>query len=157
MHIFNNLLKLSAILFAVDVYALQPQPSEKTANGADKHPYSEKKIDKGQKSNQQHHVSKDSDSHLTVRVTAAGITIERAKALATQYQVQGGRQLPAGLRKQLAKGKPLPPGIAKKVTQPEFLSALPQHSGHEWQICGTDLVLVAIGTALVVDILKDVF
>jgi Ni/Co efflux regulator RcnB len=92
-----------------------------------------------------------------VSVTSVGITIQQAKELATQYQVRGGRQLPPGIRKQLAKGKPLPPGIANKVTQHEFLAALPQHSGHEWQICGTDLVLVAVGTALIVDILSDVF
>lgn len=157
MKLFKNLLQLSAILLAADVFALQPQPTEKAAKGGDKHQSSERKTDKGHKSNQQLQVSQDSMGNLTVSITSAGITIQHAKELATQYQVRGGRQLPPGIRKQLAKGKPLPPGIAKKVTQPEFLAALPQHSGHEWQICGTDLVLVAVGTALIVDILSDVF
>jgi len=37
------------------------------------------------------------------------------------------------------------------------LAALPQHQGYEWQICGQDLVLVAVATAVIADVLFDVF
>jgi Ni/Co efflux regulator RcnB len=38
-----------------------------------------------------------------------------------------------------------------------MISRLPVHAGHEWRVVGTDLVLVAVATAIVVDILLDVF
>ncbi len=66
-------------------------------------------------------------------------------------------QLPPGIRKNLARSKPLPPGIAKRYAPAAMLSRLPAHRGHEWCVAGTDLMLVAIGTAVVVDILLDVF
>ncbi len=94
---------------------------------------------------------------IAVVIASSGVSVVQARQLAQQYQMSGGRQLPPGIRKQLARGKPLPPGIAKKVTQPDFLAALPQHPGHEWQICGSDLVLVAVATAVIADVLFDVF
>jgi hypothetical protein len=33
----------------------------------------------------------------------------------------------------------------------------PQYDGYEWEVAGTDLILVAIGTAVVAEILTDVF
>jgi Ni/Co efflux regulator RcnB len=38
-----------------------------------------------------------------------------------------------------------------------MLSQLPQHEGYQWQVCGSDLVLVSIATMVVADILTDVF
>lgn len=96
-------------------------------------------------------------SGLNLVISSAGISVTDARHLFQQYQVIGGKQLPPGIRKQLARGKPLPPGIAKKVTQPDLLASLPQHPGYEWQICGSDLVLVAVATAVIADVLFDVF
>ncbi len=96
-------------------------------------------------------------SGLQLTISSAGISVTDARQLVRQYQVSGGRQLPPGIRKQLARGKPLPPGIAKKVSQPELLAHLPRHDGYEWQICGSDLVLVAVATAVIADVLFDVF
>ena len=90
---------------------------------------------------------------------SAGITA----AVARQYAVESGvkmsgyKPLPPGIQKNLARGKPLPPGIAKKAAPQQMLGRLPQHAGYEWQMAGTDLVLVQIGTAIVADVLKDVF
>lgn len=96
-------------------------------------------------------------SGFNVMISSGGISVTDARQLVRQYQVSGGRQLPPGIRKQLARGKPLPPGIAKKVSQPELLAHLPRHDGYEWQICGSDLVLVAVATAVIADVLFDVF
>jgi hypothetical protein len=38
-----------------------------------------------------------------------------------------------------------------------MLGHLPRHEGYEWQVAGSDLILVAIGTAIVADILHNVF
>lgn len=91
-----------------------------------------------------------------VNVTA-GISFGQARELAVSYQQTGYQQLPPGIRKNLARGKPLPPGIAKKLGHSQMLSQLPQHEGYQWQVCGSDLVLVSIATMVVADILTDVF
>jgi hypothetical protein len=69
----------------------------------------------------------------------------------------GYKPLPPGIQKNLARGKPLPPGIAKKAPPSALLGRLPRHPGYEWQMAGTDLILVQIGTAIIADVLKDVF
>lgn len=98
-----------------------------------------------------------SDQSSVQRLTAAGISVTAARQLASQHQMIGASPLPAGIRKKLARGKPLPPGIAKKIGRPAFVEALPQHPGYEWQVVGTDLVLVSLATAVIADVLTDVF
>lgn len=92
-------------------------------------------------------------------LVSAGITIEIARQYAVDsgFSQRGYKPLPPGIRKNLARGKPLPPGIARKSAPPEMLGRLPQHPGYEWQMAGTDLVLVQIGTAIIADVLRDVF
>jgi len=65
--------------------------------------------------------------------------------------------LPPGIRKNLARGKPLPPGIAKRLPPPALQQRLPQYPGYEWQVCGKDLVLVAVTTLVVAAVLNSVF
>lgn len=92
-------------------------------------------------------------------LVSAGISIGTARQIAVDSGVNfGGYQsLPPGIRKNLARGKPLPPGIAKKMAPNGMIGRLPKHAGYEWQVAGTDLILVQIGTAIVADVLKDVF
>src|SRR3546814_12654007 len=65
------------------------------------------------------------------------------------------RSLPPGIRKNLARGKPLPPGIQKKIVPGSLLSRLPRYSGYEWRVAGSDLILVAVATAVVADVLYE--
>ncbi|EJM33341.1 putative integral membrane protein [Pseudomonas sp. GM33] len=67
-----------------------------------------------------------------------------------------GPALPPGIQKNLARGKPLPPGIAKKLDG-RLVGRLPHYDGYEWQQVGTDLILVALATGLVYEILNGVF
>ncbi|QHF45895.1 hypothetical protein PspS35_19635 [Pseudomonas sp. S35] len=67
-----------------------------------------------------------------------------------------GPALPPGIQKNLARGKPLPPGIAKKLDG-RLLGHLPRYDGYEWRQVGTDLILVAIATGLVYEILNGAF
>lgn len=89
----------------------------------------------------------------------AGISVTLARQYAGDFGDSGGgyKPLPPGIRKNLARGKPLPPGIAKRSVPPGMISRLPRHPGYEWQAAGSDLVLVQIGTAIVADVLRDVF
>ena len=67
-----------------------------------------------------------------------------------------GPALPPGIQKNLARGKPLPPGIAKKLDG-RLVGRLPHYDGYEWQQVGTDLILVALATGLVYEILNGAF
>lgn len=87
----------------------------------------------------------------------AGITATLAHGYALDYGLGGYSSLPPGIRKNLARGKPLPPGIAKKMVPGPLLGRLPRYPGYEWRIAGSDLVLIAVATAVVADILYDVF
>ena len=90
-------------------------------------------------------------------VVTAGISVVDAKKLAAANNLTGLRTLPPGIRRNLQRGRPLPRGISRQVMPEAVLVELPRHPGHEWRIAGRDLVLIAVGTLIVVDILNDVF
>lgn len=87
----------------------------------------------------------------------AGITAALAREYAADFGLRGYSSLPPGIRKNLARGKPIPPGIAKKVVPSSLLGRLPRHPGYEWRMAGTDLILISVATAVIADILYDVF
>ena len=95
----------------------------------------------------------------TSALVTAGISVTLARQYARDAHLDFGsyKPLPPGIRKNLARGKPLPPGIAKQSAPTGLLARLPQHPGYDWQVAGADLVLVQAGSALVADVLKDVF
>lgn len=88
---------------------------------------------------------------------SVSITFGQARQIAIDVGATHYKPLPPGIRKNLARGKPLPPGIAKKVAPAPMLARLPVYPGHEWRIVGSDLVLVAVATAVVVEVLMNVF
>ncbi|KFX70050.1 membrane protein [Pseudomonas taeanensis MS-3] len=63
--------------------------------------------------------------------------------------------LPPGIAKNLARGKPLPPGIAKNFDN-RLLGQLPRYDGYEWKQIGTNVVLVAIATGVIYEVLRNV-
>ncbi|MDI2145302.1 MULTISPECIES: anti-virulence regulator CigR family protein [unclassified Pseudomonas] len=67
-----------------------------------------------------------------------------------------GPALPPGIQKKLARGKPLPPGIAKKLDG-RLAGRLPHYDGYEWQQAGTDLILVAIASGIIYEVLNGAF
>jgi len=87
----------------------------------------------------------------------AGITAALAREYALDFGLGGYSSLPPGIRKNLARGKPLPPGIAKQMVPGSLLGRLPRYPGYEWRIAGTDLILISVATAVIADILYDVF
>lgn len=93
------------------------------------------------------------------RYQRAGISVSDARRLAYESHLdyRDYRALPPGIRMNLARGKPLPPGIAKRQVPHDLLVRLPRYPGYEWQVVGTDLLLVTVGTLIVHEILKDVF
>jgi hypothetical protein len=88
---------------------------------------------------------------------SVSIEVQEARRMAVAHRYVGFGPLPPGIRKNLARGKPLPPGIAKKLVPQPMLAQLPRYPGYEWRVCGSDLVLVAIATAIIADVLFDGF
>ncbi|HGN0868501.1 anti-virulence regulator CigR family protein [Providencia sp. JUb39] len=85
------------------------------------------------------------------------VNFGNVRPLAIEYGLTGYKGLPPGIAKQVRRGKPLPPGIAKKVLPSKFIHQLPVYAGYEWKMSGKDLILVAIGTAVVAEIIENVF
>jgi hypothetical protein len=73
-----------------------------------------------------------------------------------QAHAAAADDLPPGIRKKLARGKPLPPGIAKRFLPGELEAQLPAHAGTVRRVVGADVVLVAAATGVILDILFDV-
>lgn len=67
----------------------------------------------------------------------------------------GVRGLPPGIRMNLSRGKALPPGIAKKMP-PGLVAGLPYRNGYRYVLAGNDVLLVAIATGIIVDVLHDI-
>jgi len=118
-------------------------------NAAEKTDKNLKKVDKAAKDKQQ-------NAEYSPMLVGSGLNQSQARQWAAEYGMTGKKALPPGIRKQLAKGKPLPTGLSRQSMPAEFEQRLPAHSGYEWRVVGTDLVLVSIATQMVADVLMDV-
>ena len=90
---------------------------------------------------------------------AGALLSDHDRATITRYfqqHPQPGSDLPPGIAKNLARGKPLPPGIAKRGVPSALTSQLSIPSGYLLQTVGADVVLVAAATSVIADILRDV-
>ena len=66
------------------------------------------------------------------------------------------KPLPPGIAKKVARGGALPPGIAKRYLPQDLLVQLPPRPGYQWVVVDNDVVLIAVATGLIVDILADI-
>lgn len=66
------------------------------------------------------------------------------------------KELPPGIRKKIARGGAMPPGIAKQALPDGLHRRLPPRDGYNYEIVGTDVVLVETATRVIVDVLRDV-
>ena len=73
-----------------------------------------------------------------------------------QQKKQMGKPLPPGIAKNLTRGKSLPPGIAKQQLPNELIQRLPPvRAGYERVIVDGRLLLVAVATQVIADVLSD--
>ena len=145
-------LALSAILIAPLSTTASPHEGKGKGN-----PNKEQKQGKGHKQShsqgpQSGHKHKQGASLPSVTIGFDGV---RRFAVSNRYT--GYRALPPGVRKNLARGKPLPPGIAMKTVPGPLLAELPRYPGYEWHVAGRDLVLVGITSAVIAEVLFDIF
>ncbi|EJN19355.1 hypothetical protein PMI35_05806 [Pseudomonas sp. GM78] len=69
------------------------------------------------------------------------------------YFVRGAPS-PPGIH--LERGRPLPHGYYGERLDNRALSRLPYYQGYEWRRAGSDIVLIAMGTGIVYEILEGV-
>jgi hypothetical protein len=68
----------------------------------------------------------------------------------------GAQPLPPGIARKVARGGSLPPGIAKRYLPNDLMGQLPPRPGYQWIVVGTDVILIAAATSIIVDVLDDV-
>lgn len=115
-------------------------------------PGKEKGHDKGGQHDNQGHQGNGNDWHSGPSVDLGGV---RVILNDNRDYWNPGSSLPPGIQKNLARGKPLPPGIAKKLDS-RLIGRLPHYDGYEWQQAGTDLLLVAIASGVIYEVLHNV-
>lgn len=69
-------------------------------------------------------------------------------------QFSRGAPPPRNIR--LVRGQPLPPGYYGERLDRRALARLPVYQGYEWRRSGPDVVLIAVGTGIVYEILDGV-
>lgn len=102
--------------------------------------------------------SRGESNRVEVVVGSAGISVTVQQTIRGYYQAKpkSARGLPPGLAKKYTRGKPLPPGIAKRYLPSDLQARLPVHPGHEYIVVDSDVLLIAVATGIVVEILVDV-
>ena len=110
------------------------------------------------------HNSTSEQTHMS-QATVALITVTE-RAIISDYVNQyrdtlvpapaSAKPLPPGIAKKVARGGALPPGIAKRYLPQNLLVQLPPRPGYQWVVVDNDVVLIAVATGLIVDILADI-
>lgn len=157
MHLMNFRGKSLALILGALLCAPLPAVSAPPEGKGKGNPHKEQKQDKAAKKDHAPGNKRDRDRDTTEALISAAIGFDAARRIALDNKYTGYSALPPGIRKNLARGKPIPPGIAKKAVPGPMLARLPRYPGYEWQILGSDLVLVATATAVIADVLFDVF
>jgi Ni/Co efflux regulator RcnB len=93
-----------------------------------------------------------------VVVRAGGVNLTVQQTIRTYYadKPKKARGLPPGQARKYARGKRLPPGIAKQSLPPDLERRLPVQAGYQYVAVDSDVLLIAVSTGIVVDILMDV-
>lgn len=90
-----------------------------------------------------------------VGATFDAVTTQAIRGYFQTNQVQT-QALPPGIARNLTRGKPLPPGIAKRFLPGELQARLPAYPGYEMLMVDRNVLLVAVATGIIADILLDV-
>ena len=161
MHLMNLRGKSLALILGALLCAPLPAVSAPPEGKGKGNPHKEQKQDKAARKDhgpgEKRDRDRDRDRNTTEALVSAAIGFDAARRIALDNRYTGYSTLPPGIRKNLARGKPIPPGIAKRAVPGPMLARLPRYPGYEWQILGSDLVLVATATAVIADVLFDVF
>lgn len=85
----------------------------------------------------------------------SALEIQRIRSYYATRPPAGGKPLPPGIAKNLARGKPLPPGIAKRYAPRDLTRQLSGRTGYEVIVAGTSILLVEAASRIIRDIVSD--
>lgn len=83
------------------------------------------------------------------------LEVQRIRGYYAAQPGAGGKRLPPGIAKNLARGKPLPPGIAKRYAPRDLVRQLSGRTGYEILIAGASILLVEAATGVIRDIVEN--
>jgi Ni/Co efflux regulator RcnB len=95
---------------------------------------------------------------VEVIVRGGGVNITVQQTIRAYYadKPKKARGLPPGVARKYARGKRLPPGIAKQALPPDLERRLPVQPGYQYVAVDSDVLLIAVSTGIVVDVLMDI-
>lgn len=93
---------------------------------------------------------------VVVRAGGVNLTVQRTIRAYYADKPKKANGLPPGVARKYARGKRLPPGIAKQVLPPDLERQLPVQPGYQYVAVESDVLLIAVSTGIVVDILLDI-
>ena len=93
-----------------------------------------------------------------VVVRAGGVNITVQQTILAYYadKPKKARALPPGVARKYARGRRLPPGVAKQSLPSDLERRLHAQPGYQYVAVDSDVLLIAVSTGIVVDILFDV-
>ena len=138
-----------ALVLAPGISFADPGNGKGQGQGQGQSPHSQAKGNPGGGKNGHHQGDRYSGPHVDRRDVLGILSGHRS-------YWSSGPALPPGIQKNLARGKPLPPGIAKKLDG-RLLGQLPRYDGYEWMQAGADLILVAVATGIIYEVLNGAF
>jgi Ni/Co efflux regulator RcnB len=95
---------------------------------------------------------------VDVVVRAGGVNITAQQTIQAYYadKPKKARALQPDVARKYARGRRLPPGIAKQSLPPDLERRLSAQPGYQYVAVDSDVLLIAVSTGIVVDILFDV-
>ena len=93
---------------------------------------------------------------VVVRGGGVNLTVQRTIREYYADKPKAARELPPGAVRNYARGKRLPPGIAKRPLPPDLAARLRVQPGFQYVMVDRDVLLIAVATGIVTDILLDV-
>jgi Ni/Co efflux regulator RcnB len=95
---------------------------------------------------------------VEVVVRAGGVNVTVQHTIQAYYadKPKKAHARPPGAARKYARGRRLPPGIAKQALPPDLERRLPVQAGYQYVAVDSDVLLIAVSTGIVVDILMDV-
>jgi Ni/Co efflux regulator RcnB len=93
---------------------------------------------------------------VVVRGGGVNLTVQRTIREYYADKPKAARDLPPATARNYARGKRLPPGIVKRPLPPDLSARLRVQPGYQYVMVDRDVLLIAISTGIVTDILLDV-